>query len=306
MSRVLVTGGAGFIGSHVAELLLRQGYQVTVLDNLSTGKAEWVPRGAYCIWGDVTDLATVRQAMAGIDGVFHLAAMSRVLPSLSGGPAACAFSAEQNILGTLNVLIAAAEAKSVRKVVYSASSTYYGNTPAPHYEEMLPACHTPYGISKYVGELYCRQFSRMYALPTVNLRYFQVYGPRCPSKGEYAMVSSIFIEQALRGKPLTIHGDGSQRRDFVHVDDVAAANVRAFESRAGDGEVINVGRGESFSIQELADLISANQVHVAARAFDMKETLADTDKCRQILRWTPAIGFAAGTGALMRTMGLTP
>jgi len=301
---VLVTGGAGFIGSHVAEQLLRDGYKVTVLDNLSTGKREWIPEGAGFIEGSVLDLDLLRECCKASSGVFHLAAMSRVLPSLHGGPESALFSAEQNITGTLNVLVAAAEAK-VRKVVYSASSTYYGNMPAPHWESMLPGCHTPYGISKYVGELYARQFSRMYGLPTMSLRYFQVYGPRCPSKGEYAMVSSIFIEQALRGEPLTIHGDGKQRRDFVHVSDVAMANVRAFESNVGDGEIINVGRGESFSIKELADLISPNQITLPTRAFDMKETLADTYKCQQMLRWTPQIGFVQGTQSLMRTMGLT-
>lgn len=301
MARVLVTGGAGFIGSHVAELLLRDGYTVTVLDNLSAGKREWVPSGAEFIEGDITDLDAVRKACAGMDGVFHLAAMSRVLPSLSGGPAACLFSADQNIKGTLHVLVAAAEAK-VKKLIYSASSTYYGNLPAPHTENMPPGCHTPYGISKYIGELYAKQFSSMYALPTVSLRYFQVYGPRCPSKGEYAMVTSIFIDQALRNAPLTIHGDGSQRRDFVHVSDVARANVLAFESNVGGGEVINVGRGESFSIKELADLISSNQTFLSLRGFDMRETLADTSKCRHLLGWTPEVDFVSGTKDLMRTL----
>jgi UDP-glucose 4-epimerase len=295
---VLVTGGAGFIGSHVAETLINHGYKVTVVDNLSQGKEEWVPLRADFVVGDVTDLDMMRKLCAGQDGVFHLAAMSRVLPSLGGGPSSALFSAEQNITGTLNVLTAAAEA-GVKRVVYSASSTYYGSTPVPHHEDGPSGLATPYAVSKYVGELYCRQFSMMYNLPTVCLRYFQVYGPRCPKTGPYAMVSSIFIDQAKEGQPLTIHGDGSQRRDFVHVYDVATANRLAFESDfIGDYEVLNVGRGESFSIQELADLISPDQVHIEARAFDMKETLADVGRCFHRLAWVPGISFAKGTLAL--------
>ena len=295
--RVLVTGGAGFIGSHVVELLLARGYEVAVLDNLSTGHHEWVAREAEFKEGDVCDLDLVRAMAAGCFGIFHLAAMSRVLPSLLGGPSACAFSAEQNILGTLNVLIAAAEAKA-KKVVYSASSTYYGNLPAPHREDAPVGCHTPYAISKYAGELYAMQFDRMYDLPCVALRYFQVYGPRQPISGEYAMVTGIFLDQAKRGLPLTIHGDGEQRRDFVHGSDVAAANLRAFESDVR-GQVINVGTGVSHSIRELADLISPNQTFTASRAHDMRETRADTAKCERLLNWLPAIGFEAGTRALM-------
>jgi nucleoside-diphosphate-sugar epimerase len=301
--KILVTGGAGFIGSHVAETFLSRGYDVTVLDNLSQGKIEWKPKEARFILGDVTDLDLVRAATEGKDGVIHLAAMSRVLPSIGAGPASTLFSADQNIIGTLNVLTAAAEA-GVDKVVYSASSTYYGSQPAPHREDGPSGLATPYAVSKYVGELYCKQFSAMFNLPTVCLRYFQVYGPRCPSTGAYAMVSSIFIEQARRGEPLTIQGDGSQRRDFVHVYDVARANLLAFERPGlGGGEVINIGRGESFSIKELADLISDNQVHVAPRAFDMKETLADIGKCGRLLEWVPEIPFVRGTIALKNGSG---
>ena len=297
MTKVLVTGGAGFIGSHVAELLLGRGYEVDVLDNLSLGDREWVPDGARFVEGDILNLRLVRDLCADKDGVFHLAAMSRVLPSINAGPESSLFSAQQNIQGTLNVLVAAAETK-VRKLVYSASSTYYGTTPAPHREDGPLGAHTPYGVSKYVGELYCKQFSAMYNLPTVSLRYFQVYGPRCPKTGPYAMVSSIFINQWKRGEPLTIQGTGEQRRDFVHVYDVAEANVRAFESNVGGGEVINIGRGESFSIKHLADLISDNQVYTAPRAFDMPETRADVSKCWRLLGWVPMTHFVNGTLAL--------
>jgi len=300
---VLVTGVAGFIGSHVAETLLNHGYSVTGVDNLSQGNKDWVPDSVDFYEGDVTDLDLMRRLCLGQDGVFHLAAMSRVLPSIGGGPASALYSAHQNITGTLNVLVAAAEAK-VGKLVYSASSTYYGQQPAPHRESDPLGAHTPYGVSKYVGELYCKQFSAMYALPTVCLRYFQVYGPRCPKTGPYAMVSSIFIDQAAQGKSLTIQGSGLQRRDFVHVYDVAHANLLAFERPGlGDGEAINIGRGESYSIQQLADLISDDQVHVEARAFDMPETLANVSKCWRLLEWVPTIGFVKGTLALKNGTG---
>ena len=299
MTKVLVTGGAGFIGSHVAELLLSRGYEVDVVDNLTLGSRDWVPDGARFIEGSILDLPLMRELCAGKDGVFHLAAMSRVLPSIGAGPESTLFSAEQNITGTLNVLVAAAEAK-VGKVVYSASSTYYGQTPAPHREDGPLGAHTPYGVSKYVGELYCKQFSAMYGLPTVCLRYFQVYGPRCPKTGPYAMVSAIFIDQWLRGEPLTIQGTGEQKRDFVHVYDVAYANLLAFEKPVGDGEVINVGRGESFSIKHLADLISDDQTFTPARAFDMPETRADVSKCWRLLGWVPSIHFVEGTLVLKK------
>lgn len=298
MTKVLVTGGAGFIGSHLVERLCRFGYSVTVLDNLSQGKREWVDPAATLIEGDVLDLELVRRLMRDKDGVFHLAAMSRVLPSIGAGSASTLFSAEQNIMGTLNVLVAAEE-NGVGKVVYSASSTFYGNNPAPHNEDDKPGCTTPYAISKYAAEQYAIQFDRMYGLPVVCLRYFQVYGPHCPSSGPYAMVTSIFIEQAKKQQPLTIHGDGQQRRDFVHVRDVAKANQLAFEQGV-HGVVINVGTGKSHSIKELADMVSDYQVNLPPRAFDMRETRADTTLCRLELGWVPEIDFKSGTETLIK------
>lgn len=297
MKNVLVTGGAGFIGSHVVELLLSRGYAVTVLDNLSLGSREWVPAGAEFLEADILDLDKVRAACAGKSGILHLAAMSRVLPSLTGGPSTCLHSADQNIRGTLNVLVAAAEA-GVKKVVYSASSTRYGSLSAPHEEGMTPDCQTPYAVSKHCGELYALQFQRMYGLPVVCLRYFQVYGPRQPIMGAYAMVTGIFIDQRVRGQPLTIHGDGSQRRDFVHVHDVAEANVRALESDVS-GESINIGTGVSHSIKELADLISHEQVFSQPRQHDMQETRADTEKCKRLLGWSPVLDFREKTLELL-------
>ena len=290
---VLVTGGAGFIGSHVCEELLGRGYRVRVLDNLSLGKREWVPSdaGLEFIRGDVCDSEACRAACDGVEGVFHLAAMSKVAPSV-GDPSMVQYCTGQNVLGTLNVL-EAASAAGVKKVIYSASSTFYGNRPPPHSEDMLPDCLSPYALTKYVGEQYCELYDKMYDLPTLSLRYFQVCGPRQPSAGPYAVVAGIFIEQERRGEPLTIHGDGSQRRDFVYVRDVAEANVRAYESGARR-MVINVGTGVSRSIKELADMISDKQISgLPRRGGDSDATLADTSRCARVLGWLPAIKFEA-------------
>ena len=294
--RALVTGGAGFIGSHVVDLLVYSGYDVTVVDNISQGNVEWINKSASFYEGDVTDLDLMRSLCKRQDVVFHLAAMSRVLPSLSGGPSACLFSEQQNILGTLNVLIASSE-NEVMKVVYSASSTAYGNSSAPHKEDGKTDLITPYAVSKFVGELYCEQFTKMYGLKTACLRYFQVYGPRQPISGEYATVAGIFINQFKAGLPLTIHGDGSQKRDFVHVKDIAKANLLAFERDACG--TINVGTGNSHSIKYLADIISDNQSFLPNRKFDMIETKADTERCSHLLGWSPEIDFETGIKELL-------
>lgn len=289
--KVLVTGGAGFIGSHLCELLLERGYSVRVIDNLSLGNRKWLPVDVEFLEGDICNLRDCEDAIKGVEGVFHLAAMSKVAPSLSD-PNMLNFCTDQNVIGTLNILSAARDSQiKIKKVVYSASSTVYGDTPPPHLEDMLPNCLTPYALTKYVGEQYCKLFDRLHDLPTVSLRYFQVCGPRQPNTGPYAVVAGIFIQQMKAGSPLTIHGDGSQQRDFVHVRDIAEANIRAFEGDAR-GTVINIGMGESYSIKELADLISSNQiVGLPRRRADSDCTLADLSRCKQALNWTPQITF---------------
>ena len=291
--RVVVTGGAGFIGSHLCERLLELGYAVRVLDNLSQGRRDWVPPAVELIEGDIVDLALCHKVCEGAVGVFHTAAMSKVAPSIDQ----IEFCTEQNVLGTQNVLIAARDAK-VRKVVYSASSTYYGNGAPPQSEEILPQCLNPYALSKYVGEQYCELFTRLYGLPTISLRYFNVYGPRQPSEGAYALVLGIFLRQRLAGEPLVIHGTGAQRRDFVHVRDVVAANIRAFESNV-QGTVLNVGSGTNISIQELADMISSDQTYMPRRAGDADITLADLTRIADTLNWQPEISLEQGLREMM-------
>lgn len=291
MKAVLVTGGAGFIGSHLTEALLSRGYLVRVLDNLSQGHADWLPDhpNLEIRHGDICNLQTCIGACKGIDGVLHLAAMSKVAPSLEN-ESMLDFCTMQNVLGTLN-LLKASRRSQVRKFVYAASSTVYGRTIAPHREGSPPDCLNPYALTKYAGEQYCELYDKLYGLPTLSLRYFQVYGPRQPSSGNYAVVSGIFLEQRKSGAPLTIHGDGSQRRDFVYVGDVAEANIRALESPV-HGTVINVGTGTSHSIKEVADLISPNQIlGLPRRPGDMDETLADTGRCRTLLEWCPSTPF---------------
>jgi nucleoside-diphosphate-sugar epimerase len=291
---MLVTGGAGFIGSHLTARLLQFGYKVRVLDNLSQGHREWVGPAAEFLEGDLTDQATCRRACEGITGIFHLAAMSKVAPSLDQFE----FCTEQNIIGTQNLLIAARDAH-VRKVVYSGSSTYYGNGAPPQAETALPNCLNPYAVSKYVGEQFCEIFTRLYGLPTVSLRYFNVYGERQPSAGAYGLVLGIFLDQHRRGEPLTVHGDGAQRRDFIHVSDVAEANVAAYRSDVA-GTVMNVGSGTNISIQEIADMISPDQKHLSRRAGDAEATLADIGRIKRLLGWEPKVAFREGLRQLMQ------
>jgi UDP-glucose 4-epimerase len=296
---VLVTGGAGFIGSHLTERLLREGFRVRVLDNLVQGRREWVPSEAEFVEGDIVDKAVCHSACRGVVGVFHAAAMSKVAPSLD----ILEFCTEQNVIGTQNILIAARDA-GVRKVVYSGSCSYYGRQPVPHLESLLPQCLNPYSLSKYVGEQYCELFTKLYGLPTITLRYSNVYGPRQPSLGAYGLVLGIFLEQQKKGLPLTIHGTGDQRRDFVHVRDVADANLLAFLSPV-QGTACNIGSGANYSIQQLADMISSNQIHEPPRRGDAHDTLADVAKARDLLGWECRIAFEPGLRELMNSPSIT-
>lgn len=291
---MVVTGGAGFIGSHLTEKLINLGYHVNVIDNLSQGRREWVHPKAKFFKGSISNKALLRKVFKGASGVFHLAAMSKVAPSMDKPE----FCTEQNIIGTQNVLIAAKEAK-VKKVVYAASSTYYGNRKPPQKEDMLPQTLNPYALSKYVGEQFCELWTRIYKLPTISLRFFNVYGPRQPKTGAYALVLGIFLRQFQEGKALTIHGDGSQRRDFIYISDLVDGIVAAYKSPAS-GMVLNLGSGTNISIQELADMISSNQIHESRRAGDADITLADIRQTKKILRWKPKVSFKEGLSVLLR------
>jgi len=293
MTKVLVTGGAGFIGSHLCQGLIARGLEVRVLDNLSYGRRDWVPPAAEFQEGDIRDPQACRRAAAGVHGVFHLAAMSRSGPSQDQIELCTA----SNIVGTQNMLLAARDA-GVQRFIYSGSSTYYGSRPPPHRENDPPDLLNIYGLTKRVGEQYTLLFDQGFDLPSLVLRYFNVYGPRQPETGAYALVLGIFLKRRAEGKVLEIHGDGRQRRDFVHVRDVVAANIAAYKSGLR-GEVFNVGSGTSLSVKELADLISPNQVHTEARQGDSLATLADISKIKARLDWSPKVSFMEGLKELL-------
>jgi nucleoside-diphosphate-sugar epimerase len=288
MKTVLVTGGAGFIGSHLCESLLARGYRVRVLDNLSYGRREWVPPGCEFLQGDIREPADCVRAVEGMDGVFHLAAMSRAGPSND----LIELCTQSNIVGTQNMLLAA-RAAGLKRFVYAGSATAYGNLPPPHREDGPLQFLNIYALTKKTGEDYCLLFDRDFALPAVVLRYFSAYGPRQPVAGAYALVLGIFLTRAAAGLPLEIHGDGSQRRDFVHVRDIVTANIAAYESSAR-GQVFNVGSGANVSVQELADMISPDQIRMQARRDDSMATLADISRTRSVLGWEPTVSFAEG------------
>lgn len=304
MAHYLITGGAGFIGSNLAKRLLAQGHQVRILDNLSTGKRERVPKGAVLVEADIRDRRAIQFAFHGIDGVFHCAALPRVPLSIEQP----ALTNEVNVNGTVNVLIAAKDA-GVKRVVYSASSSAYGaQKELPMHPDMPANPPNPYGLQKYIGELYCKQFSTIFGLETVSLRYFNVYGPNMADDGAYVTVISVFKQQALAGKPLTIEGDGSKTRDFTHVFDVADANIAAMQSpHVGKGEVLNVGCGSEHSIGRIAELFSCPVVNLPipeTRKHEALRTRADISRTRELTGWEPKIELDHGLPALLKEWGL--
>lgn len=289
----LVTGGAGFIGSHLVEALLARGDVVRVFDNLSTGVRGRVPAAAEFVQGDLADLAAVRAAVSGEDVIFHSAALPRVQLSLEN-PRETHLT---NVDGTLNVLLAARDAR-VRRVVYAASSSAYGaQEELPEREEMPASPLNPYALQKWIGEHYCRLFSSLYGLETVCLRYFNVYGPRMASEGAYATVIGVFLRQKKAGEPLSIAGDGEQTRDFTHVSDVVRANLMAAESpRVGRGEVINIGGGACWSVNAIAAAFGGLTTRIPPRpaGSEARHSLADITRARELLGWEPKASFAHG------------
>jgi len=291
---VLVTGGSGFIGSHLVAMLLDLGYSVRVLDSLETGNLLFLdlrhPRLDFH-YGDMLDEEAVRRAMVGVRGVFHLGAASKVLPSLKD-PGMATFNYERNAVGTSRVLQLANETGAVRKVVYAASSTYYGNQPVPFAETDPFMPTSPYAASKYMGELEMLTHDNLYHLDTLSLRFFMVYGPRNPSQGAYAIVTGKFLGRLQEGLPLLIEGSGENFRDFVHVRDIGRALILGYQSSV-HGTVINIGTGKAYSVSDVADMVSENQVHVAPRRNDLLGTLADTCRAKRLLHFQARHDFLA-------------
>lgn len=286
----VVTGGAGFIGSHLADALLEEGYEVRVVDNLSGGKREKVPIEAEFFELDVNDTAALTKIMSGAEFVFHLAALPRVQYSIEHPLE----TNRANVDGTVSVLTAARDA-GVKRVIYSASSSAYGDQEVMPLTEDMPASpKSPYGLQKYIGELYCRVFSEIYGLQTVSLRYFNVYGPGASAEGAYALVIAKFLKQRAEGSPMTITGDGTQTRDFTHVRDVVHANILAAHSqKVGKGEVINIGAGQNASVSRVAELIGGPVAHIAAR-LEPHDTLADHTRAKELLGWEPTVSLEEG------------
>jgi nucleoside-diphosphate-sugar epimerase len=297
----LVTGGMGFIGRHtIRELMKEKSNDIVVLDNLSLSERVDIHPRVKFVEGDVRDtdlvLSLVRECRK---GVIHLAADSRVLPSLED-PTKVVDSTQTNVVGTANVLSAIACSEHDPPLVYAGSSTAYGNTPIPNDELNLPSVQSPYSATKLAGELLVQSFTVTYGIRATVLRYFQVYGPGQPTTGAYALVTGIFLRQYLAGQHLTIQGDGSQSRDFVHVTDVARANVQALDANS-KGQPVNIGSGENYTIKELADLISPKQKFLPARRIDLLATRADITRARYLLGWSPKVAFKDGIQEMMGT-----
>ena len=286
----LVTGAAGFIGSNLVEHLLDQGHSVVCVDNESANneKFHWSHENGMVInvRGDITDYKFMKNVFSGVDYVFHLAAESRLQSALQNPIEAV----KKNCVGTTVMLQCAREA-GVKRFVYSSTSSGYGNNPYPNVETQPDDCLNPYSASKIAGEKFCKMYTELYGLETVILRYFNVFGRRSPARGQYAPVIGIFQRQRDAGEPLTIVGDGAQRRDFVHVEDVARANYLAatMPLKGHAGEVFNVGTGSAYSIQQIADSISDNQVYIDKRSGEMETTFADITKIGDVLGWKPEI-----------------
>jgi UDP-glucose 4-epimerase len=304
MKRALVTGGAGFIGSHLVDGLLARGYQVRVLDNFATGRRENLARmldQIDLLEGDVRNLTTVHTAMRKVDVVFHQAA----LPSVSRSVANPLESNEVNITGTLNVLVAARDA-GVKRVVYAASSSAYGNTQVLPKVETMPADPlSPYAISKLAGEMYMRAFAQLYGISTVSLRYFNVFGPRQDPNTQYAGVIAKFVTCALQGKSYPVHGDGEQSRDFTYVENAVQANVLAAETQIEGAPVVNIAFGARTTLNQLIAMLNeltgqnlAAQ-YGAERAGDVRHSHADIARARQLLNYAPAVDMREG---LRRTL----
>ena len=282
MKSILVTGGAGFIGSHLVDQLIDQGVEVTVLDNLSTGKKENINPKATFIKCDISTISPVDLDfyINGADTIFHLAAKTTVQESIEKP----ILYNDVNVKGILR-LLKSASAMKVKRFIFSSSSSVYGDAKTPTPEEYKTNPISPYALNKLIGEQYCKLYSDIYNLDTVCLRYFNVYGDRMNNEGGYKLVFPIFKEQLLNNKPLTINNDGEQRRDFIHVDDIVKANILVAKHKNNfNGDLFNVGSGESYSINEIADMFGGEKQYGEKR-IEPKNSIADISKIDLDLNW---------------------
>ena len=300
--KAIVTGGAGFIGSHLVDRLLADGHTVMVIDNFSTGRPENLAhhRGhsRLCVvQATITDLETTRPYFDGVDWVFHLAALADIVPSIQRP----IDYHRANVDGTVGAL-EAARAAGVGRFVYAASSSCYGFPDSYPTTEMAPIRpQYPYALTKYLGEQCVLHWGQVYRLPIISLRLFNVYGPRARTSGTYGAVFGVFLAQKLAGKPLTVVGEGTQTRDFTFVTDVVDAFVRAAESEI-DGEVFNVGSGGTYSINHLVSLLGSGKVHVPKRPGEPDCTFASIEKISRLLDWHPRVSFEDGVRMMLENI----
>lgn len=287
----LVTGGAGFIGSNLVDSLIQLGHEVVVIDNESAesnGEFYWNSKAKNYKY-DICDYEKTRELYTDVDYVFHLAAEARIQPAIANP----LLAVKTNVLGTATVLQCSREA-GVDKVIYSSSSSGYGHNQTPNNEEQLDDCLNPYSVSKISGEKLCSMYTKLFGVKTIIFRYFNVYGERQPLKGQYAPVVGIFLRQKNEGNSLTIIGDGEQRRDFTHVSDVVDANILAATLDVEYdyyGQLYNVGPGKNYSINEIANAISDNQINISPRIGEARETLANNEKIKSVFGWEPKVNL---------------
>jgi len=288
MTISIVTGGAGFIGSHIVEKLKRLDHMVVVVDNeySDNDNFHW-RKDTLNVNIDITDYKGLKKAFTGADYIFHCAAEARIGPAIENPLNALNI----NTMGTCNVLQCAREVKA-KKVLYSSTSSGYGLNEAPNVETQPDDCLNPYSVSKIAGEKLCKMYTELYGLNTIIFRYFNVFGERAPRKGQYAPVTGIFLRQKAAGEPLTIVGDGEQRRDYIYVEDVANANVMAAISNPDDdayGQVYNIGSGKNYSVNEIASFISDDTINIPPREGEVKTSLANIDKMKKTFAWKPEV-----------------
>ena len=290
--KIVVTGGAGFIGSHLVDRLIKEGHRVIVVDNLSTGKKENLNKKAKFYKIDICSPKIphiFKKEKPEI--IFHLAALPRVPLSVEKP----VLTSKVNILGTVNVFKSSIDSGAKRIIFASSSSVYGDQKKLPLKESMVPNPISPYGLQKLVCEQFAKLFTNLYNVPIISLRYFNVYGPRTDLDSDYSLVIGKFLKQKAKGKPLTIFGDGEQTRGFCYVEDVVEANILAMKSkRLKGGEVINIGSPKSYSINYLAKLIGGEKVYLPPRAGDPKHTKADITLAKKLLGWRPKITFEKG------------
>lgn len=302
--KIIVTGGAGFIGSHLVDYLIARGDEVIIIDNLSTGKRANINPKASFFFRDICKFWRMRSLFEGIDYVFHCAALARVPLSIEKPYE----THKVNVEGTINVLLASALA-GVKKVIHSSSSSVYGDqTTLPFREDMTPNPKSPYGRQKRYIEEFCCDFNKAHGLKIVCLRYFNVYGPRSTDNHPYSLVIGKFLKNKKEGETAVIYGDGEQTRDFTHFSDVVRANILAMKSPlAGFGEAINIGAGKNYSIKRMAEIIkvSYNLVpYPPTRLNEPRNTLADITKAKELLGWEPEVSLKEGIDDLKKLYGL--